>query len=378
MNSTPMDRRRFLVASGLGAAMRPRAGEAAESAPAEWRNKQPGMEYRRLGRTGFMVSAIVMGGNEIRPDNYEHVVAAIDLGLNYLDTAPAYGRGLSEKGFAKVIQARGRDKVFLNTKVSLWDTNRRAVFRRIYASLPAAEQEKLRAQVEEELERRGILEADYLGMYNPASQQKEARAAVLADLVEQKYGRRVDRRKNFYRLVIDSVEESLRRLETDYLDVITCPHGASSPTEVSGYPEIFEAFEKLKKDGKVRRLSVSAHNDPAGVLEAAMGTGVYSMAMIAYNIVNHGWIDRALAKAKEQDFGVIAMKVARPVHDNRPGRTVDPERVKKIQAAVPGDLDTPRKAYRWALLNPNLSAVISNMQNLEQVEANLALVGVKS
>jgi len=368
-----INRREFLTASGrtgLGAALLSRAAGAS----GEWRNRQPGMAYRRLGRTGFMVSAVVMGGNEIRPDNCEHVVAAIDLGLNYLDTAPAYGRGLSEKGFAKVIQARGRDKVFLNTKVSLWDTNRRTVFQKIYDSLPVAEQKKLQAQVEEELERRGILDPDYLGMYNPASQQREARAAVLADLVERKYGRQVDRRKNFYRLIIDSVEESLQRLQTDHLDVMTCPHGASSPVEVTGYPEIFEAFEKLKKDGKVRHLSVSAHNDPAGILRAAMETGVYSMAMIAYNIVNHRWTDEVLSKAKKSDFGIIAMKVARPVHDNRPGRTVDPERVKRIHAAVPGDLDTPRKAYRWALENPSLSAVISNMQNLEQVEANLALV----
>jgi len=368
-----INRREFLTASGrtgLGAALLSRAAGAS----GEWRNRQPGMAYRRLGRTGFMVSAVVMGGNEIRPDNYEHVVAAIDLGLNYLDTAPAYGRGLSEKGFAKVIQARGRDKIFLNTKVSLWDTNRRALFRKIYDSLPEVERKKLQAQAEVQLERRGILDPDYLGMYNPSSQQREARAAVLADLVERKYGPQVDRRKNFYRLIIDSVEESLQRLQTDHLDVITCPHGASTPTEVTGYPEIFEAFEKLKKDGKVRHLSVSAHNDPAGILRAAMETGVYSMAMIAYNIVNHRWVDEMLSKAKKSDFGVIAMKVARPVHDNRPGRTVDPERVKRIHAAVPGDLDTPRKAYRWALENPSLSAVISNMQNLEQVEANLALV----
>ncbi len=370
-------RRDFLAGVGslcLGTALS--AGDVQAAPPAEWRNRQPGMAYRRLGRTGYMVSAIVMGGNEIRPDNYEHVVAAIDLGLNYLDTAPAYGRGLSEKGFARVIRARGRDKVFLNTKVSLWDTNRRAVFRKIFDSLPVAEQKKWQVRVEEELERKGILEYDYIGMYNP-SQPDEARAAVLADLLEQRYGRQVDRRKNFYQLIVDSVEASLSRLETDCLDVITCPHGASSPVEVAGYPEIFEAFEKLKKEGKVRHLSVSAHDDPAGVLGAAMETGVYSMAMIAYNIVNHRWIDKVLAKAKKRDFGVIAMKVARPVHDNRPGRSVDPERVKKIHAAVPGALDTPRKAYRWALGNPHLSAVISNMQNLEQVKANLALVRAK-
>ena len=65
----------------------------------EWRNRQSGMTYRRLGRTGFMISEIVMGGGPVSPTNYEHVELAIDMGLNYLDTAPAYGNTISEQGY---------------------------------------------------------------------------------------------------------------------------------------------------------------------------------------------------------------------------------------------------------------------------------------
>jgi len=343
---------------------------------AEWRNKQPGMAYRRLGRTGFMVSEIVMGGNLIAPDNYEHVLAALDMGLNYLDTAPAYGGGHSELGYARVIKSRPRDSFFLTTKVSAWDGNRTRLYREIFDSLPASEQQRLRHQVEEELARRNVLDRDYIGMYN-APQPEQVRAAALADLMSRRYGHLIDRDKNYRQLVIDSVEQSLRRLGTDYVDVITCPHGASTPFEVLGHPEIFDAFEKLKKDGKVRHLSVSAHNDPAGVLEAAVEAKAYSMAMIAYNIVNHRFVDRALEKAKEHDLGVIAMKVARPVHDGRPGRTADPARVALIERAVPGPLKVPQKAYVWALGNPNLAAVISEMGNLELVRDNLPLAGGK-
>ncbi len=58
------------------------------------------MRYRRLGRTGFMISEIVCGGDPIAPDNNRHVEAAIDFGLNYLDTAPTYGDGKSEEGYS--------------------------------------------------------------------------------------------------------------------------------------------------------------------------------------------------------------------------------------------------------------------------------------
>src|SRR5574341_301812 len=101
-----------------------------------------------------MVSEVVMGGNYIRPDQYEHVLLALDMGLNYLDTAPAYGRGESEQGYAAVIKARGRDKFFLNTKVSLWDNNRNKLYRQIFDSLPQPERAKLRNMANEEIERR--------------------------------------------------------------------------------------------------------------------------------------------------------------------------------------------------------------------------------
>lgn len=341
---------------------------------AEWRNRQPGMNYRRLGRTGFMVSEIVMGGNLISPDNYEHVLAAIDMGLNYLDTAPAYGRGQSELGYARVIRARGRDRFFLTTKVSLWDGNRNRLYREIFDSLPEPDRKKLQGRVEEELARRGVLEPDYLVNYFPG-QAEQVRAAALANVMSEKYGRSIDREKNFRRLIVDSVEESLKRLGTDYLDVITCPHGASTPFEVLGYPETFEAFEKLKKEGKVRHLSVSAHNDPAGVLRAAVKAKGYSMAMVAYNIVNHRLVEAALEEAARRDLGVIAMKVARPLHDLRPGFKADPRRIALIERAVPGPLKVPQKAYVWALRNRRLAAVISEMGSLELVKDNLPLAG---
>jgi predicted aldo/keto reductase-like oxidoreductase len=141
------------------------------------------------------------------------------------------------------------------------------------------------------------------------------------------------------------------------------------------HPEIFEAFETLKKAGKVRHLGVSAHTDPAGILEAAVKAKVYSAAMVAYSIMNHPYMYEALEQAKRNDLGVIAMKVARPVFSGRPDRPANAARTQLIEQAVPGKLKVPQKAYVWALRNQNLTAVISELINMEMVKENLPLAG---
>ena len=229
----------------------------------------------------------------------------------------------------------------------------------------------------EEIERRGAADPDYIGDYFD-QQRGELDAAALSNVMEKEYGRGIDREKNYKQLILDSIDESLRRLGTDHLDLMMCPHGASSSYELLNYPEIFEAFEQLKKAGKVHHLAVSAHTDPAGVLRAAIKTGVYSAAMVAYNIVNHRFVAAALEEAKRSDFGVIAMKVARPVHPGRDyGKADDPKRVRLIEEAVPGPWNVPQKAYLWALQNPSVSAVISEMVDGSMVKDNLPLAGRK-
>ncbi|MGH9657043.1 MAG: aldo/keto reductase [Bryobacteraceae bacterium] len=350
---------------------------AAAPPPDEWRNRQSGMAYRRLGRTGYMISEMVMGGNTISPKNYEHVLLALDHGLNYLDTAPAYGRGNSESGYAEVLKARPRDRFFLNSKISLWDTNRNLLYQQIYGSLAGADQNKLREAAAEEIADRQADHPDYFGEYF-SGQKTELEEAALANVMEKKYGRQIDRERNYRKLILDSVDQSLKRLGADHLDLLMCPHGASTGYELLNYPEIFDAFEALRKAGKVRHLGVSAHTDPAGVLDAAVRAKHYSAAMVAYSIVNQRFVNAALERAKRADLGVIAMKVARPVHHGRPsGGPIDPARVKLIEDAVPGPLKTPQKAYLWALRNPNLSGVISELTSAELVKDNLPLAAPK-
>jgi aryl-alcohol dehydrogenase-like predicted oxidoreductase len=365
------NRREFLSAAAVAAGSLGLTAASFSAVTPEWPNRQEGMAYRRLGRTNFMISEIVMGGGGISSDSYEHVLQALDMGLNYLDTAPAYGRGESEKGLARVIKARPRDDFFITTKVSLWDLNRNRLYQEIFDSLSSSEQNRLKHRAGEEIERRGSVRADYFVDYF-SGQREELEAAALSNVMEKEFGRRIDRDKDYKQIILNSVDESLTRLGTDYVDILMCPHGANTPFELLHFPEIQEAFEILNKAGKVRYLGVSAHTDPAGILEAAVEVGIYSVAMIAYNIVNHRYVDKILEDARKSGLGMIAMKVARPVH---PGRgEADPKRVKQLQSQMEGPWTVPQKAYLWALRNRNLSAVISAMDDAAIVAENLRLV----
>ncbi len=82
------------------------------------------MQYRTFGKTGWQVSTISMGcwgiGGQWGPVAEDEAIrtihTAIDLGINLLDTADAYGLGVSEELVGKAVKDR-RDKVYIATKV---------------------------------------------------------------------------------------------------------------------------------------------------------------------------------------------------------------------------------------------------------------------
>jgi len=108
------------AAAGLAAAARPWQGLDALAAPGA--AAAPGaMPLRELGRTGHRVRLFSLGGQAVleTPGTEETSLAivnrAIDLGVNYLDTARRYGRGTSEGYLGKVMKSRRKD-VFLASK----------------------------------------------------------------------------------------------------------------------------------------------------------------------------------------------------------------------------------------------------------------------
>ncbi len=107
-----VSRRRFLIAGGAAAAASavPRIGTAEEA------DEKPRIKrFRTLGRTGFEVSDISIGGAAKEANVYRY---AYDHGINYIDSAESYGNGDNERKVGEALQHMDRKKVFITTK--LW------------------------------------------------------------------------------------------------------------------------------------------------------------------------------------------------------------------------------------------------------------------
>src|SRR5262245_28276023 len=144
------------------------------------------MEYRPLGRTGLRVSALGfgcgnVGGLMIRgaPAERERAVArALELGINYFDTAPSYGDGQSERNLGQALRAL-RASPHVGTKFRLEPGELRDAGAAITRSLEAS------------LARLGLPRVDVLHLHNPigtapsADQVLESVVPVLERLRQQ-------------------------------------------------------------------------------------------------------------------------------------------------------------------------------------------------
>lgn len=373
----PDSRREFLHQSFLTAAAGVAVAAELPASNVEWRNRQPGMSYRRLGRTNLMISEVISGGDPIGSDNWQHLNLAIEMGLNYLDMAPAYGNGDCELAYGKLLAGSSkRSKVFLQTKVSAFGNMRNRMYRDIFTGLPADKQAAIMKRVEQMRHDSLAEKPGYFLTYFPG-QGGQFPGAFLSAAMMPDYAGQVEGSQAFRKCIIDSIDGSLQRVGTDHFDLLMCPHGAAIASELDN-PHIYETFQELKKSGKVRFLGVTSHNDPAAILRKATAIGHYDTAMFAYNVVNAGYLDQAILDASAKDFGMIAMKTAHAVATHhKPLQPVPQWRIDKINKVIPGDMKPPMKAYLWVLQNPHISAVNSNLWDETFVRENLSLAGKK-
>ncbi|MEM7411557.1 MAG: aldo/keto reductase [Myxococcota bacterium] len=225
----------------------------------------PPMAYRNLGRTGFQASRLVFGCGAAlsRGRKDELLAAALDAGVNVFDVGfRGYYRD-AEENLAPFLK-KARDRVFLISK-----------------AIPTRE-------------------------IAPDETVTPAKAKAAADAW------------------LGYMDESLRELGVDSVDAYYVM-GANNPSFIQS-DEIQTAFERAKAAGKVRHLGLSTHQNAEQVLEAAIASGAYSLAMIAITPAGwYDWEDRGilpgtktlvglgplLDRARAAGIGLVGMKAGR-------------------------------------------------------------------
>lgn len=198
------------------------------------------MKYLPLGDSGLSSSVIgfgawaigggaVWGGSSDDNESIQTIHAALDAGINLLDTAPAYGWGHSERLIAKAIEGR-RDEVLLATKCGLWWDDARGSF---------------------------------FTEFNGKSLYRSLRPDTIA--IE--------------------VERSLRDLATDRIDLYQVHWPAVEP-EKTPIDETMAALLKLREEGKVRAIGVC--NLSCEELDEYLACGPVASHQFRYSMLSRG------------------------------------------------------------------------------------------
>ncbi|HFK5553501.1 TPA: aldo/keto reductase [Elizabethkingia anophelis] len=304
------------------------------------------MEFRKLGNTDLELSAItygafaiggnMWGGNE-KKDSIASVRASIDSGVTTLDTAPFYGFGLSEEMIGEAIKGYDRSKIQLLTKFGLvWDGSNQG-------------------------KGEFFFDAEEAGKTIPV----------------YKYASKTS--------VIKEVEESLKRLQTDYIDLLQI-HWPDATTPIS---ETMEALEILLQQGKIRAAGVSNYSVEQ-VAEARQSLNIASN-QIGYSMLNRGVENDLVPYALENDLGIIVYspmerglltgkyfkdgKLKDNDHRNGYFQQFDLEKVKtflKTITPIAEDKNATlsQLVLRWTSLQPAITVVLAGARNAEQAAAN--------
>ena len=162
---------------------------------------------------------------------------------------------------------------------------------------------------------------------------------------------------------VQSIEESLARLGTDRVDLVHI-HSCDELDRLMD-PNVHEAFDRLKEQGKARFLGFSSHTPKlVQVADEAIESGRFDVMMLAYH---HGiWpeLARVIKRARsEQDMGVVAMKTLKGArHDGLAGFR---EKSRAYSQA----------ALKWVLSNPDVSAAIISFVEHQHVDEYLQASG---
>jgi aryl-alcohol dehydrogenase-like predicted oxidoreductase len=300
------------------------------------------MIYRKLGRTGFDVSEIgygawgISGKQWIGADDRESVKvlrAAIDRGIDFIDTALAYGDGKSEKLVGHAV----------------FDADKTV---RIATKVP------------------------------PKNRLWPARPGIGIEEVFP------------YDYIVACTEESLRNLDKETVDLQQLH--VWNPDWIDR-DEWRRAFEDLKKSGKVRAVGVSINDHQPDTAIALIETGLIDTVQVIYNVFDRTPENNLFAACIEHNIGVLARvpfdegsltgrineATEFPAGDFRNSyfRGDRKRQVAERVQAIVDDLglrdstSLALTAMRFCLSNPAVSTVIPGMRSMTSLEGNLMASG---
>ena len=300
------------------------------------------MEYRILGKTGLKISAIgfgawAIGGNMWGPQDDNDSIAAlnkaIDLGVNFIDTAAAYGNGHSEKIIGKVLKTR-KEKIYIATKIPplTW----------------------------------------------PPSPDSHAKDAFPKEKI------------------ISSVEQSLKNLQLDCIDLIQLHSWRENWTNDT---EWHETLLELKKQGKIKFIGVSVHDNMEDEALKLIETGRIDTIQVVYNVLAQTPAKNLLPKAQKYNIGIIARvplaygaltgkftsNTTFPENDFRQNKYYGNnlkdvlEKVEAFKKVIGKDekSDLIAHALYFALAHPAVSTTIAGIRNAKQAEENCNIFNTK-
>jgi aryl-alcohol dehydrogenase-like predicted oxidoreductase len=296
------------------------------------------MRYRKLGRTGIEVSEIGYGawgiggaqwGGADDDESLQALHRAIDLGLNFVDTALAYGEGRSERLVGQVVRER-EETVHVATKVP---------------------------------PRNGIWPAE--------------EGAKLADVFPPGHVR-------------ECAEQSLRNLGMETVDLLQL-HVWNDDWADS--EELLDEVDRLRSDGKIRHFGISINDHQPSNGLRLVRSGAADTVQVIYNVFDQSPEDELLPACGEQDVGVIARvpldeggltgRIDAGTEfegDDFRASYFRGDRKREVHqrgTAIASDLaiDESRlaeAALRFILSEPAVSTVIPGMRSIRNVQRNIA------
>jgi len=235
------------------------------------------MNYRTLGKTGLRVSEMGMGCSGIGRTLYRRddsgaiatLQASLDQGVTLFDTAPSYSAGESERLIGNAFKGK-RSQVILTSKVGVRGT-------------PI-----------------GRFAKHYKHLLRPAHFLFSPILRAAARKYHQSQ-RLVDFSRGF---IIESLEQSLKRLQTDYLDLYLLYHPTLDSLKRADF---CDTLIELKAAGKIRHWGISADTLEQALL--CLEIPAVEVVQLDISMVSSEPLDSFLTGAANKNVGVIARKV---------------------------------------------------------------------